>query len=122
MTAIEKRLLQLENKIDPPGLLFATVHVDDPHTFPPGKISAEIYENSPKGINVISGCHVESEAEALRYIRQKAKQPVVVYCLQGGGWPEYRPFLTDADWQRPELVKVFTLLQNGKIADVRETA
>jgi len=122
LTTIQKRLLQLESKIDPPGLLFATVHFNDPHTFPPGKTTAELYKNTPEGISVISGCHVENESEALRYIRQKAKQPITVYCLRGGGWPEYRPFLTDADWQRPELVKTFTLLQNGKIEDMRATA
>lgn len=113
MTIIEKRLAGLENRADPPGDLFGSVHLNDPYTFPPGRIGVDVMRNTPDRAENLSGAYVDTESEALAFIRGKTRgrrSPVTVFYLQGGGW-------TEGNWQAPDFIKVCHILPGGRISE-----
>jgi hypothetical protein len=115
MNAIEKRLATLEGRTDPPGDLFASIHLNDPYTFPPGRIGASLMQNSPAGAAVLTGIYADTEAAALAFIRGKTRgrrSPVTVFYLQGGGWTE-----DGKNWQAPDVLRVCHLLPGGRISE-----
>jgi hypothetical protein len=113
MTAIEKRLSELESKTDPPGDLFASIHLNDPHAYPPGRIGVDVMRHTPDRAENLSGAYVGTETAALAFIRGRIRgrgSPVTVYYLQGGGWTD------NGEIQAPDFVKVCHILPGGKIS------
>jgi hypothetical protein len=76
---IENRLNKLEAKAGPSGLFFAGVYLNDPQTFPPGRIGITVMQETPGGAVCTGKGEADTEAAALAWLAgQKVKGTIYI--------------------------------------------